>query len=604
MATSYSALRVVLLFLACQAVYAVEINLGPVKGNIDTTLSYGHLYRVQSRAADLVGTANGGTAFSVNNDSGNLNYNSGQVSGEARFNTEIDLYYENTGIFIRGFGFSDHETEDTERTPLSAKADRLVGNNLVLRDFYLWHSFDLGNMPGEIRIGEQVVSWGESTFIQNGINVINPVDVSRLRTPGSELREAFVPVGMLWGSLSISQNLTVEAFYQYDHEETKPEPSGSYFSSNDFVSDGGSSVYLGFGDVSDLGTFFAVNRAADAEPEEGEQFGFALRAFAPKLNDTEFGFYFANYHSRLPLINATTGTAASIAAAAPIILGGFPDPATAAALGINTYASTANYFLSYPEDIQMYGFSLNTELGNSGIAFQGEYSFKQGVPLQVDDVELLFAALTPLDNGTAGGLALPFDVNQVANLPATATEQAIPGFIERNVSQLQFTATKIFGPIFKAQQGVLLGEFAISHVHGMPEKSVLRLNGPGTNTSGNPFHAGAGGGHSGKAAETADHFADATSYGYRLAGRLDYNNALFGSVNLQPRFSWQHDVNGVSPGPGGNFIEGRKSLSLGLKAIYQNQWEVDMSYTGYFGAGRHNLIYDRDFMAFSIKYAF
>lgn len=591
-------LQVSLVFVACQGANAVEVNLGPVSGSIDTTLSYGHLYRVQSRAADLVGTANGGTAFSVNNDSGNLNYNSGLVSGEARFNTEIDLYYKNTGVFIRGFGFSDHEIEDTERTPISPKADRLVGNNLVLRDFYLWHSFDLGNMPGEIRVGEQVVSWGESTFIQNGINVINPVDVSRLRTPGSELREAFVPVGMFWGSLSFTENLSVEAFYQYDYEETRPEPSGSYFSSNDFVPDGGDRVFLGFGDVSDQGTFLGVNRAANNDPEEGGQFGIALRAFAPELNNTEFGFYFVNYHSRLPLINATTGTAAGIGAGA-VAIGGGNVPG-----GIDAYASTANYFLSYPEDIQMYGFSFNSELGNSGIAFQGEYSFKQGVPLQVDDVELLFAALTPLDNFILGGAALPFNVNQVANLPATATEQAIPGYIERNVSQLQFTATKIFGPIFKAQQGVLLGEFAISHVHGMPEKSVLRLNGPGTNTSGNPFHAGAGGGHAGKAAETSEHFADATSYGYRLAGRLDYNNALFGSVNLQPRFSWQHDVNGVSPGPGGNFIQGRKALSLGIKAIYQNQWEVDMSYTGYFGAGRHNLIYDRDFMAFSIKYAF
>jgi len=42
-----------------------------------------------------------------------------------------------------------------------------------------------------------VVSWGESTFIQGGMNVINPVDVSKLRVAGAELKEAFNGVNMI-----------------------------------------------------------------------------------------------------------------------------------------------------------------------------------------------------------------------------------------------------------------------------------------------------------------------------------------------------------------------------------------------------------------------
>ena len=34
-----------------------------------------------------------------------------------------------------------------------------------------------------------MINWGESTFIQGGINAINPVDVSALRVPGAELRD-------------------------------------------------------------------------------------------------------------------------------------------------------------------------------------------------------------------------------------------------------------------------------------------------------------------------------------------------------------------------------------------------------------------------------
>ena len=83
-----------------------------------------------------------------------------------------------------------------------------------------------------------MLNWGESTFIPNGINAINPFDVSKLRLPGSELREALLPVSMVSASASPTANLSVEAFYQLDWEETKIDPVGSYFSSTDYAGPG------------------------------------------------------------------------------------------------------------------------------------------------------------------------------------------------------------------------------------------------------------------------------------------------------------------------------------------------------------------------------
>ena len=94
-----------------------------------------------------------------------------------------------------------------------------------------------------------MVSWGESTFIQNGINVVNPVDVSRLRVAGAELKEAFLPTNMIWASTKFSDNLSMEAYYQFDWKPTEIDPSGTYFSSNDFASPGGTYIMLGFGTV-------------------------------------------------------------------------------------------------------------------------------------------------------------------------------------------------------------------------------------------------------------------------------------------------------------------------------------------------------------------
>ncbi len=63
------------------------------------------------------------------------------------------------------------------------------------------------------------------------------------------------------------------------------------------------------------------------------------------------------------------------------------------------YSSTARYQVVYPEDIKLYGLSFNTQMGTTGIALQGEASYKQDAPYAVDDVELFFAALTPTQPG-------------------------------------------------------------------------------------------------------------------------------------------------------------------------------------------------------------
>ena len=98
-------------------------------------------------------------------------------------------------------------------------------------------------------------------------------------------------------------------------------------------------------------------------------------------------------------------------------------------------------------------------------------------------------------------------------------------------------------------------------------------------------------------------FADETSWGYRAALRLDYLG-LIGAWNFSPRFVWSHDVDGTTPGPGGNFVEGRYGATLGIGANYQSKLEFDLSYTIFGGAGRYNELTDRDFFAATVKYSF
>ncbi len=599
---------------------AFQFEKGDLQGSLDTTLSYGLRWRVQGRDKDIIGLTNGGNAFSVNGDNGNLNYGTGLVNNAPKITSDLELNYLNFGAFVRGSAFYDFQMENGSKKKIELTDDAmdLVGSDAKILDAYLSGNFDIADLPLEIRVGDQVVSWGEGTFFQGGINAINPIDVGAIRLPGAELREALVPEGMVYAAMGVTDNVSFEGLYLYDWDNSDIDPPGSYFATTDVAGAGGKKVMLAFGSISDEGTdlgplgfnpdFLAVKRGPSDNADDQGQYGGAIRYFAEALNDTEFGFYFVNYHSRVPLLSARTGTEEGVAASSPAgfaqtlaAVGG--DVATAAALTVNNYSKTGYYYLEYPEDIQMFGLSFNTGLGSTGIALQGEVSHRPDLPLQMDDVELVLAYLSPI------GFNPTYKDNQVGIYGA---DEIIQGYIEKDVTQAQMTATKVFGPTFGADTFVMLGEVGFTHVYDMPDTSEMRLESAGTYTSGNPSQSVLpatdptkpfGGAHAGKAYESSSHFADADSWGYRLVAKLKYESAI-GPVGLAPRVVWQHDVSGNSPAPGGNFIENRRAITGGITATYLSAWSADVSYTNFFGADRYNLVNDRDFIQTNIKYSF
>lgn len=664
---------------------AIDFEAGGWTGSLNTTLTYGQLFRDEKRDPRLIATADGGTGRSPNIDDGNLNWDVDRVASSWKVISELSLDRDNYGLFVRGSALYDYPVEEdkSERTDISESGKNLAGAYTRLLDAFVYGRWDLSGKELEVRAGRQVVNWGESTFIQGGINnAINHFDVSALRVPGSELREAYLPQEILKVSYALTENVTAEAIGIFDWDNTEPEPVGTYFSANDFVPRGGEKVILGFGAFSDQGVdyrplggtliedFQAVSRGPTIEADSQGQYGAALKWFLPDFNQgTEFGFYFVNYHSKLPLISGRTGTqvgignslgaltavaataqglaaglpfasAVAIAASTAVtraaanggdmslatateyatiagntVLGGGSASQQASNLATHEYAKTARYYTQFPEDIQLFGVSFNTQLGQTGVALQGEVSYRHDVPLQFDDVELLFAALTPFEAVALGAQGIPIPATCTPALPtltrcgqlgAYGVNQNVPGWGLFDVWQGQMTATKAFPPMLGAAQLVAVLEAGMTHVDSMPDKVSggpagrgLRLNGPGTSVSGNAALAGR---HFGEV-EPQDRFADENSWGYRAALRLDYLG-LIGAWNFSPRFVWSHDVSGTTPGPGGNFVEDRYGATLGVGASYQAKFEVDMSYTIFGGAGRYNELTDRDFFAATVKYSF
>ena len=645
-------------------VRAFEFGNSELQGSLDTTISHGLTYRVEKQNAELTADSNG-------ND-GNLNYNRGIVSNATKFVTDLSLNHDHWGVFVRTTGFLDFENRggERDRTPLSDDAMERVGKNVEALDAYVYAGTTHHDTAIDFRIGNHVLNWGESTFIPNGVSVINPLDVSKLRLPGSELREALLPVGMMSVTVEPSDHLSISGFYQYDWEETRIDPVGSYFSSTDYAGPGASKAVIepvlqgllpeqpqqwdqGYGFAEPIrnvinadlagyqvrhpvtgglvpnpqallpafdNDFASVRRGLDDTPDHGGQYGLALHYLAEDLNDTEFGFYFINYHSRLPTIRAThspkealqAGLAAADAVSRPTsaTLGALTQQVTAevqrdvqaglispnampqaikqgvskavagisSALAIDRYAKGGEYQLEYAEDIRLFGLSFNTALPGSGWALQGEYSYRQDAPLQIAERIVLQDGLKPVS--TALGLSAT-DQQSLVDYLNRYQPETVRGHLKKDVSQIQATATRIFGPAMGADGLVLVAEAALMYVHDMPET---------------PLESPAGG-----TLSTEDADADSTSWGYRVAARLDYLNAV-GAINLYPYAQFLHDVSGNSPAPSGPFVEGRMALTLGFQADYLNRWEANLGYTQYAGDG--NELSDRDFITASLKYSF
>ena len=683
---------------------AADFSDGELRLSLDTTLSHGLTFRVEERRKILSHYA------LVNTNDGNLNYDRGLVSNTSKFTTDLDIGYRNVGAFVRATGFIDFENENGQRarTPLSDAAKDRAGTVAEVLDAYVTGAFEVGSAAVDLRLGRHVLNWGESTFIQNGVNAFNRFDVSKLRLPGSELREALVPLSMVSLAVAPAYTLSVEGFYQFDWEKTIIDPTGSYFSTSDYVGPGAREVVIPFptlasvGSGADLGfgfgplttalnadlanykvlhpqhgllpvpqprqpeidpDFLTVLRGPDRKPGDSGQWGLSLRYLAEGLNDTEFGLYAVNYHARLPVLTARTGTRegiqAGLAAAGAVgsptsattaavtqavtakIMAGVRDglinPAAAralieaqvreqvggiaASLAVDRYAKTGHYLTKYPEDNQLFGLSFNTLLGASGWALQGEYTMHLDTPLQRAERSVIGEGIQPILTalGLAAEAALKAGLAQAAAEAARSDPRAAPaaaelaaeaaaaktaldsllanhrpedlvGYVERNVSQVQATATKVFGPTLGADSLVFVTEAALMHVHGLPDDDPLEspavLGRIDEDSTTNPDTS----------ADTT-----ATSWGYRMAARLDYNNAI-GAVNLFPYLQFQHDVSGNSPSPMGPFAEGRTALTLGLRADYLSRWQADLSYTQY--DGRRHWLEDRDFVSASIKYSF
>lgn len=635
--------------------YALDFSAGDVEIGLDTNLSIGAGWRLSDVDYESVGPITAAAAGeseshrhgTASQDNSNLRYEKGETYSEVvKAIFDLEMTYQDYGAFTRARLFYDRRIADngggSDTPPYYPDKDAFDGvltdpveprgqdgRSAEILDAFVWGNWYLNDsMPLNVRLGKQVVSWGEGVFFPNGINTVNPIDVNAFLAPGASIKEALIPVEALYGSLGVTENLSFEAFYQFKWEETIAPPCGTYYSTTDLVGDGcEGGFFVGGGEANSpmviagqqLPSYFArLPRGEDIEPEDGGQFGLAARYFIESI-ETEVSLYYIQYHSRLPLLSGFTPTTDSIAIPgatlqmADLSLSEVRQTlvaATGSAFGTAFLLPNAQYIVEYPEDIKLLGGSFNTtvDLGLPGGAssISGELSIRQDQPFQIEDGVLL-AGLLGFPSQVCADSPLEYDCYS-----DHTQNEYIAGYIQEDYYQAEVSVIHFFDQILWANRWTVVLDIAGSYAD-IPDKSELLLNSSYNAALVTPWFpqptwATASGltianlVASGQPIEE-DFYPTKAAWGYKTRFSGEYNN-LFAGINFVPTISFSHDVAGVSPGPLTNFLEGRKTFSLTGEFIYQNMYSVTAGYTNFFGAEPYNQLADRDNFTLSASVSF
>ena len=576
--------------LLCINAHAVRTTTeGGTEIDFSSTISLGVQVRLGKPLRDTVGNDNGGNVPTgarlgaqlngpgnegaanpdfnfLNGDDGNLNYKRGDIVSAAFKGThEFGLKApDGWRALARATWVADARAGHTRRTELSDDAKDIAVRNFTLLD--AWVSKDLklfDNRTTTVRLGNQVISWGEDIFIIGGINQTNAFDLRKLHTPGTQVKEILRPAPMLSFNAGLADGLSAEAYYQFRWNAFRFDPVGTFFSTADIVGAGQRAAYIpssllaGFGlctpptPCGDIGAGIqpginVIGFEGDKFPPKGQQFGLAMR-FKPKGFDTEFALYYERYHDKLPFTTLFTD---------------------AAYLAQNV--AGIGYYNEYGRNKNLYGASFNTKVGP--VAVGGEVSYRPRDSVAIDGSVPFAGAFSIFDPANA-------DANGRITVRGYTEEKKI----QAHLTGLYFTEVNSpMGALVKtlgAAEGTLLAEVAVTHYPDLKVGQIPYLIFPSYESP------------------------TKTSWGYAFEFDLSYPHVWGSEWNLTQVTVFTHDVSGISPNtlP---FVEGRKSLFLGLNFDNSSVWKTQVGYAHYFGGGLTNLLRDRDNLSVSMSYSF
>ena len=534
--------------LACAgAPHAATFEVNGVQGSFDSTVSAGVGMRAQDRACShVIGSAGGSAAptapsgasagagcadsFSSYNDQGNLNYDKND-----RFTTYLkgthellltfpdDLKVMARMSWLRDFA-ATHATGNLSGLGSAASfpddSARALRHKERLLDLWVSKAFQLGEERGRVRVGNQVLNWGESLFLPGGMNQTNSLDLLRLSQPGTQLKEAVLPAPLVDFSTGLGNGMSVEAYAQYGWNGHYFAPVGSYWST--------ASVGVGAD---------AYGVPVEDRPRKGGQYGVSLR-YQPQGTSLNLALYAMNYHDKAPVL-------------------------------ATSQASASGFAYRYLEDRKLVGVSANFPLGDWAIGTELSYRPHDAVTLNSSAPGFGTSSLTPRQgvtscqgSGNCFAESKKYQLAVTGSLSLTPSDYpAILNLLGADTATFLGEAVMIRYPGLRRQYG---GVPVAAGGWGFGYATTAQVDATGAGT---PAAAGTG-----------------TSYGYNFDFSWVYDGKLIPGWQVVPEVYFFHAVKGRTPNPMATFMQGAKSANFIVNFIQNPaKWQVSVNYARFWG---------------------
>ncbi|MGU7771699.1 DUF1302 family protein [Burkholderia sp. MR1-5-21] len=575
------------------AAYTFDTGLGDLTGQWNTNITAGVGIRTKNPSCSLIGDPNAfgcgsgaNTAQWANGDEGNLNYRKGQpYTGYTSVTSELLLLMPDEGLkfLVRGTGMYDFAADHTDRTSLSSTARAQAVYNAELLDLWGEKDFHIAGNAAHIRLGNQVINWGESYFASGGINATNALDIQKLLIPGTQLKQALLPAPMISFATGLPAGLSTEAYYQFQWNGNKYPPVGTFWSTSNVFGRGAEPLSVstnnsnvsGFSGATIAGpgasnstTLGAVNQnllngvyagapfnsvgapynavLPGNKPQYGVRFG-----YKPPGVDVDFGFYFENYTDKSPVLS---------------------------------YLANGSGQWSYLTDRKLFGVSANFPIGDWAIGTELSYR-----PHDAVSMSGCYGAGGPPDANTNGASGtcqawmdrkkIQFDINAQLNL--TQTSYPILKLLKADEATFTAELTVIDYP------GLNPNARYFRTLNGQPVYQLVAA-GYGTWLANNaalgyPIAAGQG---------------TAVSMGATIDFNWTYDGTVIPGWQLTPGITFSDAISGYTPTFSANYESGAKSINLYV-LFNQNpqKWQAGINYTMYFAGNQMTQPYaDRNFV--------
>lgn len=562
--------------------FAFDFQEGDIDFSLVTQLTYGFGVRTKNQSCSLIGdpfTSCGPSANVAqwsNADDGDLNYKRGQFFTNYLKGTSELLATAPDGykFFARASYLYDFSAPQTARTDLSSDARTQLANNFYWYDIWASKDFTLNGQQAHVRVGNQVINWGESIFAVGGINATNGYDYQKLLVPGTQIKEAVLPAPMISFASGLADGLNTEMYYQFRWNRTLVPPVGSYFSNDDLYGRGFDPLVLSTTNFNvgglDAGSISGARSQSvlsqtyqnlvngvysgppfnsiaypfgpDKTPKNTGEYGISLSYSIPGTQINVAGYY-ENYHDKTPvLLSQASGT-------------------------------LQNVFL---ENRHLFGVSTNFPVGDWAVG--GELSYR---PRDAIALSSCYGQGGPTDANTNGvvGIDCPlyvdkrkFQTDLTALLTMGRTQYPILRYLGADVAYLTGELTWIdypgvgpTTPINRTIEGVKVMQVPDA-VYG-----IWTNNNSGT---GYPIFAGTG---------------TASSVGLAADFNWTYDGTLIHDWQVTPGTTLYWSVHGDTPTYFANYLDGAKSMNFYV-LFNQNPtiWQAGLNYTIYFGGSDNN----------------